>query len=169
MKITNSTKADIPEIFRLYAEAAAHQAKVGATVVWPTFERQLVATEISEKRQWKMMIEEEIACVWAITFEDEQIWEERNADPAIYIHRIATNPDFRGQNFVTRIVDWAKVYAQSRGKEYVRLDTIGENLPLIQHYTKAGFNFLGMFQMKNTDGLPAHYESGEVALFEIKL
>ncbi len=169
MKIANSTETDIPEIFRLYTEAAAHQAKVKATVVWPTFERQLVATEIAEKRQWKLLIDGQIACVWAITFEDEQIWEERNADAAIYIHRIATNPDFRGQNFVTRIVDWAKAYAQSLGKEYVRLDTIGENLPLIQHYTKAGFDFLGMFQMKNTDGLPAHYNSGQVALFEIKL
>ena len=169
MKIENSTEDDIPEILRLYGEASAHQIRVKATVVWPVIKRELVATEIAEKRQWKLVVDDKTACVWAITFEDEQIWQERNADAAIYIHRIATDPDFRGRNFVATIVAWARKYAESLGKDYVRLDTIGENLPLIRHYTSAGFTFLGMFQMKNTDGLPAHYESGNVALFEIKL
>lgn len=169
MKIENSTEADITEIFRLYAAASVHQTKVKATVIWPTFERQLVETEITENRQWKMTIGDTVACVWAITFEDEQIWQEHNADAAVYIHRIATNPDFRGQNFVGKIVDWAKAYAKNLGKDYVRLDTIGYNVPLIAHYTKAGFDFLGMFNMKNTEGLPDHYRSGHVALFEIEL
>lgn len=169
MKIENSTEADIPEIFRLYSEASAHQIRVKATVVWPTIERKLVETEIAENRQWKLLIDNQIACVWAITFEDEQIWEERNADAAVYIHRIATNPAFRGQNFVALIVDWANAYARNLGKDYLRLDTIGENTRLIQHYTQAGFDFLGMFKMKNTEGLPGHYASGHVALFEIKL
>lgn len=169
VKIENSTEADIPEIFRLYSEASAHQIRVKATVVWPTIKRELVETEIAENRQWKLLIENQIACVWAITFEDEQIWEERNADAAVYIHRIATNPAFRGQNFVALIVDWAKSYARSLGKEYLRLDTIGNNTRLIEHYTQAGFDFLGMFNMKNTEGLPGHYKSGHVALFEIKL
>ncbi len=115
------------------------------------------------------MVNDEIICIWAVTFDDEQIWEERNADAAIYLHRIATNPAFRGHNFVSTIVDWAKSYAHSLGKAYVRLDTIGENTRLIRHYTNAGFHFLGMFDMKNTDGLPAHYREGQVALFEIKL
>lgn len=169
LKIENSTEADIPEIFRLYSEASAHQIRVKATVVWPTIPRELVETEIAENRQWKLLIENQIACVWAITFEDEQIWEERNEDTAVYIHRIATNPAFRGQNFVALLVDWAKAYARSLGKDYVRLDTIGENTRLIEHYTQAGFDFLGMFNMKNTEGLPGHYKSGHVALFEIKL
>ncbi len=169
MRIENSNEADIPDILRLYDEASAYQIKVKATVVWPVIKRQLVATEIAENRQWKLVIGDKIACVWAITFEDEQIWQESSADAAIYIHRIATNPDFRGKNFVGTIVKWATAYAKSLGKHYVRLDTIGENLPLIRHYTKAGFDFLGMSQMKNTDGLPAHYESGHVALFEIRL
>ncbi|WP_373511633.1 GNAT family N-acetyltransferase [Persicitalea sp.] len=169
MIIRNSTEADIPEIFRLYREAAAHQAKVKATVVWPTFERQLVDTEVAENRQWKMVVDGQIACVWVITFEDAQIWEERNSDSAIYIHRIATNPAFRGQNFVIKIVNWAKAYAKSLGKNYVRLDTIGNNIRLIEHYTSAGFDFLGVFNLKNTTGLPEHYQQGPAALFEIKL
>jgi GNAT superfamily N-acetyltransferase len=169
MTIENSTATDIPEIFRLYKFASDYQTKINATVVWPTFERELVETEVAENRQWKLLIDGQIACVWATTFTDEQIWEERNTDAAIYIHRIATNPNFRGQNFVAIIVNWAKEFAKKAGKDFVRLDTIGNNAGLIKHYTNAGFRFLGLFNLKNTNGLPAHYHHAPACLFEIKL
>jgi ribosomal protein S18 acetylase RimI-like enzyme len=169
MKIQNSTMADIEEIFQLYRLAAAHQKKAQAVVVWPEFERALVVQEIAENRQWKLIIDEQIACVWATTFSDEQIWEERNTDKAIYIHRIATNPNFRGNNFVLLITDWAKEYAKKNAIDFVRLDTIGNNVKLIEHYTNAGFKFLGMFDLKNTSGLPAHYSNAPACLFEINM
>lgn len=115
MKIENCSPADIQEIFRLYRIASAYQKSKETVVVWPEFEQQLVETEIAENRQWKLILDGEIACIWATTFSDEQIWGARNADPAIYIHRIATNPDFRGKNFVSLIVTWAKSYAKDQG------------------------------------------------------
>jgi ribosomal protein S18 acetylase RimI-like enzyme len=169
IQIENCTATDIPEIFRLYGIASAYQKSKQTVVVWPQFDRQLIETEVAESRQWKLMIDEQIACVWATTFTDEQIWEERNADAAVYIHRIATNPDFRGNNFVSIIVKWAKQYTEIHGKDFVRLDTLGNNTKLIEYYTKAGFQFLGMFDLKNTEGLPAHYHNVPACLFEIKL
>lgn len=169
MTILNSTEADIPEIFRLYKIAAAYQHTKGNVVVWPDFDPFLVETEINENRQWKMIIDGKIACVWATTFSDEQIWEERNGDSAVYIHRIATDTDIRGQNLVSRIVEWAKVYAAENKLDYVRLDTLGDNTRLIGHYTRAGFTFLGIFDLKDTSGLPAHYQGMPACLFEIKL
>jgi len=169
MKIENCTANDITEIFRLYRLASAYQKSKQTVVVWPEFEKQLVETEIAENRQWKLIIDGEIACVWATTFSDEQIWEERNTDSAVYIHRIATNPNFRGKNFVLIIVEWAREYAKNNDKDYVRLDTIGNNTKLIEHYTSSGFHFLGMFDLKNTDGLPDHYHNAPACLFEIKL
>jgi ribosomal protein S18 acetylase RimI-like enzyme len=168
MKIVNSTQTDIEEIYRLYRIASEYQ-KLKQVVVWPEFERQLVETEIAENRQWKLLIDDEIACVWAITFSDEQIWEDKNKDAAIYIHRIATNPDHRGKNFVSVIVGWARKYAKSKGKDFIRLDTLGNNVKLIEHYTNAGFHFLGMFDLKDTSGLPAHYGTAPACLFEMKL
>ena len=170
MQIQNCTIDDINEIFRLYAIATEYQRSKKTVVVWPQFEKQLVETEIAENRQWKMVIDDKVACVWAITFSDEQIWEERNKDAAIYIHRIATNPDFRGRNLVSLIVEWAKDYAKKINKDFVRLDTLGNNTRLIELYTNAGFDFLGMFYLKNTRGLPGHYQNNDGAcLFEIKL
>ena len=169
MKIENCVPEDIDEIFRLYKIASEYQKSKQTVVVWPEFKKQLVETEIAENRQWKLIIDEEIACVWATTFNDEQIWEERNADAAIYIHRIATNPNFRGKKFISSIVEWAGEYAKSKGKNYVRLDTLGNNTKLIEHYTNAGFRFLGMFDLKNTNGLPDHYHNIPACLFEIQL
>lgn len=169
MEIKNSTKKDVDEIFRLYGIASEYQKSKQKVVVWPRFKRQLVETEIAGNRQWKLIIDNQIACVWATTFSDEQIWEEKNTDAAIYIHRIATNPDFRGNNFVAIIVEWAKTYAITSNKDFVRLDTLGNNEKLITHYTNAGFRFLGMFNLADTKGLPDHYNNVSACLFEINL
>ncbi len=168
IQIKNSTKEDIEEIFRLYKIATDFQ-KTRFTVQWPEFERGLVESEIDEKRQWKLEIDGRIACVWATTFDDPQIWEERNIDPSVYIHRIATNPDFRGQNLVVEIVNWAKDYATENDKKFIRMDTVGDNTKLIAYYGKCGFEYLGPLKLKNTEGLPAHYDNATVSLFEIKL
>lgn len=169
MIIQNSETTDIEAIFNLYRIATDYQRIKFPGNLWPTFERQMVETEIAEQRQWKMVIAGEIACIWAITFEDPQIWEARNIDPAIYIHRIATNPRFRGQNFVQEIVKWAKNYALSLDKQFIRMDTCGHNTRLIAHYQHCGFQFLGMNKLANTDELPAHYHEADVCLFEIAL
>jgi ribosomal protein S18 acetylase RimI-like enzyme len=168
MNIQNSTQEDIHEIHRLYKLATDYQ-KTRYTVHWPEFERELIETEISENRQWKIMLNGSVACIWATTFSDPLIWEERNNDPAVYIHRIATNPDFRGKNLVSEIVDWAKGYAKENNKEFIRLDTVGKNEKLIKHYKNCGFNFLGLSELKNTKGLPRHYDQATVSLFELPL
>ena len=165
--ITNVLPHDIDLVFARYADAAAHQRKISTVVVWPDFDRAMVAREINENHQWKLIIDGEVACVWATTFSDEQIWEARNADPAVYIHRIATNPAFRGHNFVETIVSWAVKHARKLGKEYVRLDTLGNNTRLIDHYTQAGFTFLGMFELNDTTGLPVHYQEEPTCLFQL--
>jgi ribosomal protein S18 acetylase RimI-like enzyme len=169
MNIENSKPADIDEIFKLYDFASAYQ-RTKNVVVWPTFERSLVETELAENRQWKLIIDNSIACVWATTFSDEEIWGERNNDPSVYIHRIATNPAFRGHNFVGTIVNWAREYATKNNKKFIRLDTLGNNVKLIEHYTTAGFDFLGIHRLTNTATLPLHYQrEPNCCLFEIKL
>ncbi len=169
MKILNCTIEDVEDIFKLYRLATDFQKIKFPDNQWPPFSENLIKTEINDHRQWKILIDNKIACIWAIAFHDPQIWEERDIDPAIYIHRIATNPDFRGLNFVFEIVKWAKEYAISKNKLFIRMDTCGNNEKLIHHYVNCGFNFLGFSRPKDTDGLPSHYENADVCLFEIPL
>ena len=169
LQILNSTIEDIDEIFILYKVATNYQKIKFPKNQWPLFERKLIETEIIEQRQWKIVIDNTIACVWATTFSDPEIWEERNIDPSVYIHRIATNPNFRGHNFVVDIVQWTTVYAKIQNKIYIRMDTCGYNKRLIEHYVSCGFHFLGIEKLKNTDTLPTHYVDADVCFFEIKL
>ena len=168
MEILNSSIEDIDFILDLYMSAAAYQ-KERFISHWPEFEREMIINEIVEKRQWKMIIDGEVVCIWATTFSDPLIWKDKNIDPSVYIHRITTNPNFRGKGLVKKIVEWSKNYATKNGKNFVRMDTVGENLKLIAHYTSCGFDFLGLSQLTNTDGLPEHYHNAVVSLFELKV
>jgi len=167
MHIENSTEKDIPEIFRLYKLATALQKEKFPENQWPEFDRQLIETEVAEKRQFKIIIDGKVACVWAITYSDPEIWKQDDGVSSIYIHRIAVNPDFRGNNYVKLIVEWAKNFAQD--KKFIRMDTCGENLKLIQHYQNCGFEFLGIQKLQQAVNLPAHYQNADVCYFEIKL
>ncbi len=169
MKIENSGFQDLPEIFRLYKEATEYQKIKFPGNQWPEFSRNLIKQELKENRQFKIVMDNSLACIWAVTFSDAEIGGEKDRDPANYLHRIATNPNFRGRNFVSEIVHWAKEFARQNKKRFIRLDTCGENTKLISHYCNAGFNFLGIEKLKDSTGLPEHYENAEVCYFEIEL
>lgn len=168
MQIENCSMDDVETILSLY-EAARKLQTQNKVVIWPLFEESLIKQEIQEGRQWKIVVDGAIGCVWAVAFEDKQIWEDKDKGDAIYIHRIATNPSLRGNRYVDAIVAWAKAYAKQMGKQYVRLDTLGNNTGLIKHYTSAGFTFLGIFVLTNTAGLPGHYQQERnCCLFELE-
>lgn len=169
MTITNSTLNDIPEIFRLYQLATDYQKVAFPGNIWPEFDQDLIAEEVIENRQFKIVIDHKIACIWAIIYNDAQIWEERENNDAIYLHRIATNPEFRGSNFVKIIADWSKEFGKKENKKFIRMDTCGQNDRLINHYKNCGFNFLVMKKLKDSSQLQLHYQNADVCFFEIEL
>nr|WP_315028690.1 GNAT family N-acetyltransferase [uncultured Chryseobacterium sp.] len=166
--IVNTSLQDIEGIFEVYKIASDFKKKVSG-VQWPEFDRNMIETEIKENRHWKIMVEDSIACVWSITFEDKQVWENRNSDPAIYIHRIATNPNFRGQKFVEQIAAWARNFAKENNKLFVRMDTTAGNQRLTDYYVKCGFSHLGSKIMSDTEGRPAHYHNATMELFQLEV
>jgi hypothetical protein len=167
MEIKNCLITDADEILLLY-EAARDLQTEKKMVVWPFFEKSFIEKEINEQRQWKIVIDNCIACNWAITFNDKDIWEEKENNDAIYFHRITTHPAYRGNRYIDNIVQWAKIYAMHKGRKFVRLDTLGNNVGLIKHYTSAGFRFLGIFKLKDITNLPGHYhKEPDCLLFEL--
>ncbi len=169
MEILNCEVTDVPEILSLY-EAARNLQTLRKAVVWPVFDEFFIEKEINEQRQWKLVSNDRIACNWAISFYDKEIWGDKDQDNSIYIHRICTLPGLYGNRYIDTLVAWAKTYARSLGKRFVRLDTLGNNTKLIEHYTSAGFEFLGIFRLEDTTNLPGHYQQEpNCCLFEIDL
>jgi len=168
MQILNSDASDINTIFSLYDAAVAYQ-KTKFDKHWLSFDREMVEKEIEENRQWKIMEGDAVACIFAIAYQDPFIWKEKDNDPSIYIHRIVTNPAYRGKKNIKTIIEWAKKHAKERDKEYIRMDTWGDNEALIKYYVECGFSFLGTVIPTASDHLPKHYSAIFLSLFEIKV
>jgi GNAT superfamily N-acetyltransferase len=165
-QILNSLPPDITTIFLLYDAAVAYQ-KTKFSKHWLPFDRDMVKKEIEDGRQWKIMEGDEVACIFAIAYEDPFIWGEKNADPSIYIHRIVTHPAFKGRNYMRAIIEWAKAHAKEHHKKFIRMDTWGDNEELINYYISCGFNYLGSITPTATEHLPKHYSAIYLALFEM--
>jgi len=168
LSIENSQPADVEQIFRLFDAAIAYQEKNGYEL-WPRFSESLIEEEISEKRHWKVLEGERIAGVFSVMYNDPVIWLERDADPAVYLHRIAVNPDFKGRGLMLIIREWAKQHALQQGKTFVRMDTWGTNESLRKYYEHCGFDYLGKQQLPETDHGPAHYGGSFLSLFQLKV
>ena len=168
MTILASTLADLDLIFHFYDLAVAYQ-KTKFHKHWLPFDRKMIETEVIENRQFKIMEDDTVACVFAITYSDPHIWKERNADKAVYIHRIVTHPSFRGRNYVKLIVQWARRHVSENKLNYIRMDTWGDNDSLINYYVQCGFGFMGIIVPEPSDELPSHYSAITLSLFEIKV
>jgi ribosomal protein S18 acetylase RimI-like enzyme len=168
MKIINSTIEDIDVLFQIYEEAITLQKAIGNNS-WKGFERTAVEQEILVQQQWKIIIDGSIAGVFQITTSDPIIWEERNLDPSLYIHRIAISTKFRGRSLVKHILNWATSYAAENNKEYLRIDTGSGNERLINYYLSLGFKYQGDKTFPDTPDLPKHYRNASMSLFEIRL
>jgi ribosomal protein S18 acetylase RimI-like enzyme len=168
MNFTNSTTEDLDEIFGLYAAAIEFQKKVSAQT-WLPFEREFIEKEIAEKRHWKITIDEQIACIFSTSSDDSLIWQEKNNEKSIYLHRVAVNPEFREVKFFPKVVEWLRVHAKNLDKKYIRMDTWSDNQKLFDYYKRLGFKFLGVMSLRNSSNLPKHYEGIAVSLFEMKI
>lgn len=168
MHIIPSNSSDLVTIFNLYDKAVAFQ-KTKFDKHWLDFDEAMVQREIDEGRQWKIMEGAEVACIFAIAYEDPFIWKEKNADAAIYIHRIVTDPSFRGKGYVKHIVAWARQHAVTTNKQFIRMDTWGDNEGLIKYYQECGFEYLGNITPTASEQLPKHYSAISLSLFQITI
>jgi len=168
MKIQNTVIADLDIVLQRYRDASDYQRKHGYNL-WPEFDRQMITKEILEGLHWKMTEDEQVACVFSVFYSDPVIWKEKDQDDAIYLHRIATNPEFKGRNFISHIVQWSKIHARENNRQYIRMDTWGDNDNLSGYYMKAGFKFLKKQHITKDESLPPHYWGIYLNLFEIDL
>jgi len=168
MLISNSSPEDIETIFKLYRSAVDYQKAKGYNL-WPEFERELIEREIKEKRLYKITEGEEMACTFSVAYSDPIIWDEKNADPAMYLHRISTNLNFKGRGMMQLIIDWSKEHAKQTNKKFIRMDTWGDNENLKNYYINCGFTYLKQKHFPGKNELPEHYWGNTLSLFEIKL
>jgi ribosomal protein S18 acetylase RimI-like enzyme len=166
--IEKSLLNDLETILGLYRDAVKYQKEKGYNL-WPEFEKALIEREINEQHHYKVIQEGKIACVFSVLYNDPIIWKEKDKDPAIYLHRIATNPNFKGKGMMQLITNWAHEHAIQHHKKYIRMDTWGDNENLKNYYIHFGFKHMGQVSLPKNHELPSHYWGSTLSLFEIKI
>lgn len=168
MEFKRATEGDLTGILQLYDEAIQFQKTV-FDKHWLGFDRSLVSSEIANGLLWKVIDDNEIACIFSTAYEDPLIWGPTSLDRALYLHRIVTSSAFRGRGYVRSIVSWAIAFARDSGLRFVRMDTWADNQKLNDYYQACGFKFVGLVTPPESDVLPSHYRGISLGLFEMDL
>lgn len=71
---------------------------------------------------------------------DPDFWEPQD-DPenALYLHKMAVNPEYRGHRLGEELTDYAAAKARAEGKKWLRLDAWRSNPDLQEYYRSRGW------------------------------
>lgn len=164
-RIKNTNEGDMDFVFKLFDEALEYQRRNGYNV-WNGYDKDFLRRESDENRQYKIMIDDEIAMIFSVVYEDKILWREREKNNAIYLHRIVINPDFKGQKLYGKLLDWAILHAVERNLKFVRMDTWGDNPRLIKYYQSFGFRFIDNYRTPDDPELTIQHRNLYIALLE---
>lgn len=165
--IQNTTDTDIPFICWMFDQAILYQ-KRNKYPVWNGYDIDIIQKDIKEKIQYKILVNNEIACIFSVCTNDPIIWGKKDKDSSIYLHRIVVNPNHKGEKQFEKIILWAKKYTLENNIEYIRMDTWADNPTIIEYYKSFGFVFLNNFVTPDTLNLPVQHRNISLALLEYK-
>lgn len=164
--IKNTTPDDFLKVIWLFDEVIKMQHKNGY-IVWESIDKLALQKDIENGLQFKIEDNKTILCVFSIQYSDPFIWQEKDQNDAIYLHRIVTNPNYKGQRLFEKVLTWAIQFAKQNGKKFIRMDTWAVNHQLIQYYRSFGFQFIENYKTADTKELPLQNRNLNVALLEL--
>jgi GNAT superfamily N-acetyltransferase len=166
VKVEPATAGDLPMIRVAYGNGRALQRETGSSV-WPEFSDAAILREVERGDLFRVIdADGAVAGVFTVAHEDPAIWGDLERGSHIYLHRIARAPDWPGRGLMEPILSWTVDRCRLLGREGIRIDTWGENTPLISFYESRGFILVQRRRIGVDPRLPLHYHGGEFALLE---
>lgn len=159
---------DLPVIFHFFESSIIYQEK-NAYPSWRNYDRDAVIRDMENKRQFKVILNQQIAIVFSIRYDDKIIWREHDHGNSLYLHRIVVNPAFKGQKSFGRILNWSVTHCSERGLSFIRMDTWADNPVLIEYYKSFGFRIVETFTTPDVVELPVHNRNLRLTLLEYPL
>ena len=166
-RIGKTVVGDLETIYQLFEQAITYQ-KANNYVGWNAYDKDFIQREIQEGLHYKITADGQILAVFSTCLNDEFIWREKETGNAFYLHRVITNPAFKGQRQFEKVLNWAIDYAGQQGRVYIRIDTWLNNPKIIDFYKGYGFQFVEAFTTDDTDKLPVQHRNLSLALLELK-
>ena len=167
-RIENTTHEDLKFVYELFDTSIVYQEKNGYPM-WKNYDKNVLIRDVSNKQQYKIIIDDAIAMVFSVCYSDKIIWREMEKGDSIYLHRIVVNPKFKGQRLFGAIFEWAIRHAKGLGFRFVRMDTWADDQNIIDYYKGFGFYFIEDFNTPDIPELPIHNRNIPLALLEYDL
>jgi len=123
---------------------------------------EVFARDIAKEQLWIAEIPDEetgagiVAGVAAITEDQEPEYARVGWDitePAIVVHRVAVDPEFRGRGIAEALMRQAEVVAAERGISVLRVDTNTQNQATQRLFPKLGYTLSGETELGFRVGL----------------
>jgi predicted GNAT family N-acyltransferase len=166
VEIVNTTTEDWEEVLRLFDHAMQLQGKNGYHV-WKMLDTGALRQEIEQGCQYKVVRGTDVLCVFSIQYTDPFIWRERDQNDAVYLHRIVTNPLFKGQRQFEKVLSWTRQLAQGHSRPFIRMDTWADNKQLVAYYASFGFEVVEHYLTPNIPELLVQNRGLDLALLEL--
>jgi ribosomal protein S18 acetylase RimI-like enzyme len=111
--------------------------------------------DIEREHLWVAEIDGDIAGVVAITGEPEPDYIQAdwdNTEPALVVHRLAVDPEFRGAGVARALMQQAEELAKTQGIPAIRVDTNIENPATQRLFPSLGYRFAGEISLSIRPG-----------------
>ena len=143
VNVRRAHQEDAEIVAALYDEATEWVGDLGYSQ-WPSpFPRDQLAAAIDRGEVYVVETEdgEPVATV-AILLDDPMYWGNQPPD-AFYVHKLAVRRDQAGRGIGAAVVEWANAEAAEAGREFLRLDCLGDNPGIRDYYEDLGFEHRG--------------------------
>ncbi len=137
-------KEEIPTMFNIIIERMKWMDKVGIKQWNVThYDQRYPISYYEQKREEGEVYvlvdkkKDKIVAVGVLKQEDDRWSDEQNKDSALYLHNFATVIGEKGIGKV--YIKFAEQLAYKQGREYFRLDSADDNIPLEKYYTEQGY------------------------------
>jgi predicted N-acetyltransferase YhbS len=110
---------------------------------WPLpFPRDQLAAAIDRGEVYVVEDEGDAVATVTLLWDDPMYWGEQPSD-AVYVHKLAVRRDRAGRGIGSAIVAWANAEAVEAGRDFLRLDCLGDNPGIRDYYEQLGFEHRG--------------------------
>ena len=111
---------------------------------WPLpFPRDELAGAIDRGEVYVVEAEDGEAVGTVTILLDDPVYWPGSPPDALYVHKFAVRRDRAGRGIGAAIVEWANAEAAEAGRDFLRLDCLGDNAGIRDYYENLGFEHCG--------------------------
>ncbi len=157
MRIRLAIREDLPALMALMRRVVPPMRAMGNLQWDESYPNEAVfQRDIDQGQLWLADVETSIAGVAAVTTDQEPDYAQAGWDinePAVVVHRLAVDPEFRGAGIAGALMRKAEEVAAERGIPVLRVDTNTQNEATQRLFPKLGYRLAGEISLRIRPGL----------------